>query len=149
MHTASTHSKDTLCSDLTATAEHVRAALCTCICLLGRCRCCRRMMRGREQGGVALSTIENLLKPYQLMLSNFHSQRKHKSKAGSQAPHFRACSGQSLGILFGFRLFVLFLLEQTSQNDDDADASQCERKDFEQKQSLPNKCALACSRSQL
>jgi len=38
MFTDSTHSKDTLCSDLTATVEHVRVALRTCICLLGR-RC--------------------------------------------------------------------------------------------------------------
>lgn len=28
MHTASMHCKDALCSDLTATAEHVRAARC-------------------------------------------------------------------------------------------------------------------------
>lgn len=43
MITTGAHCKDTFCSDLTATVEHVRDALCTCICLLGR-RCRRRGM---------------------------------------------------------------------------------------------------------
>lgn len=49
MNSADTHCKDTFCgADLTATVEHVRAALCTCICLLGRRR------RGGQEGGVGM-----------------------------------------------------------------------------------------------
>lgn len=85
MNSADSHCKDTFWADLTATVEHVRAALCTCICLLGRRR--RRGMGhgtgqqggevgGKRQGASAWGcTIEKMLKPNQLMLSNFHSQR--------------------------------------------------------------------------
>lgn len=50
MNSADSHCKDTFCADLTATVEHVRAALCTCICLLGRRRR-RGMGHGTGQQG--------------------------------------------------------------------------------------------------
>lgn len=52
MNSSDTHCKDTFCADLTATVEHVRAALCTCICLLGRRR--RRGQARLEGGGVRM-----------------------------------------------------------------------------------------------
>lgn len=59
------------------------------------------------------STIEKMLKPNQLMLSNFHSQRSTQKQ--KEAPPFRVRARH-------FRLgFMLFLHEPTSHNDDNSD----------------------------
>lgn len=98
MNSADSHCKDTFWADLTATVEHVRAALCTCICLLGRRRR-RGMGRGRWEaaGGVGMG-LHNW--------ENVKAQPADAFELSFTAKHTKAKGGAVRHFWFGFMLLL-------------------------------------------